>query len=44
MNIPVLAGDADAWRSADLKDGMPDNGIVTEAIHLYEQEVTLSLS
>jgi AAA15 family ATPase/GTPase len=44
MSIPVLAGDGEEWRSADLKDGMPDNGIVSEAIHLYEQEVTLSIS
>jgi len=43
MRIPVLAGEATEWRSADLLDGMPDNGIVREAVQLYEQEVNLSL-
>lgn len=43
MSIPVLAGDAEDWRSADLKDGMPDNAIIAESIQLYEQEVNLSL-
>jgi energy-coupling factor transporter ATP-binding protein EcfA2 len=43
MSIPVLAGGTDGWRSADLKDGMPDNAIIAESIQLYEQEVNLSL-
>jgi hypothetical protein len=44
INIPVLAGDATGWHAADLKNGMPDNNIIAESVHLYEQEVKLSLS
>ncbi len=44
MSIPVLAADAGgSWRSADLKEGMPDNAIIAESIQLYEEEVNLSL-
>ena len=43
MSIPVLAGDAGGWHSADLKEGMPDNAIIAESIQLYEQEVNFSL-
>lgn len=43
MSIPVLAADDDGWRSADLKDGMPDNAIIAESIQLYQQEVNLAL-
>jgi energy-coupling factor transporter ATP-binding protein EcfA2 len=43
ISIPVLSSEGAAWRSADLKDGMPDNPIITESIRLYEEEVNLSL-
>jgi AAA15 family ATPase/GTPase len=43
MSIPVLAADAGGWRSADLKEGIPDNSIIAESIQLYEKEVDLSL-
>jgi energy-coupling factor transporter ATP-binding protein EcfA2 len=43
MSIPVIAADADGWRSADLRDGMPDNAIIEESVRLYEQEVDLAL-
>jgi hypothetical protein len=32
------------WTCADLKDGMPDNPIITESIRLYQEEVELSLT
>ena len=43
MSIPVLSADGAAWRSADMKDGMPDNPIIAESIRLYEEEVSLAL-
>jgi AAA15 family ATPase/GTPase len=43
MSIPVLVADGDEWRSADLKDGMPDNAIINESIKLYEEEVDLAI-
>ena len=43
MRIPVLAGDDGCWRSADLKDGMPDNAIIAQSVQLYQEEVNLSL-
>ena len=43
MSIPVIAAEEGLWRSADLKDGMPINAIIDEAVSLYEQEVNLSL-
>ena len=43
ISIPIIAEDEDGWRSADLKDGMPDNAIIAESIRLYEQEVNLAL-
>jgi AAA15 family ATPase/GTPase len=44
ISIPVLAADGNEWRSADLKDGMPDNEIIDESIRLYEEEVNLTLT
>ena len=43
ISVPVMQADAGAWHSDDLKDGMPDNAIITETIRLYEQEVKLAL-
>ena len=43
ISIPVIAAENEGWRSADLKDGMPDNAIIAESIRLYEQEVNLAL-
>jgi energy-coupling factor transporter ATP-binding protein EcfA2 len=43
ISIPVLSSDGTAWCSSDLKEGMPDNPIITESIRLYEAEVNLSL-
>ena len=43
MSIPVIAADDRGWRSADLRDGMPDNAIIAESIRLYEQEVNFAL-
>lgn len=44
ISMPILSEGADAWHAADLKDGMPDNAIIAESIHLYEQEVDLALT
>jgi predicted ATPase len=43
LSILVLSFDGTAWQFADLKEGMPDNPIITESIRLYEEEVNLSL-
>lgn len=40
----VLLWEDDAWISADLRRGMPDNSIIDESIQLYQQEVGLALS
>jgi len=37
-----MAGDGQ-WQSADLRDGLPSNPIVDEAVRLYQQEVELAL-
>jgi energy-coupling factor transporter ATP-binding protein EcfA2 len=42
ISIPVLAADGEDWRTADLRDGMPDNAIIEESIRLYEEEVNLA--
>lgn len=44
LSIPVVSAHDNAWSTADLKDGMPENTIIDESIHLYEQEVELALS
>ena len=44
MSIPVLASEDETWRCADLRDGMPENAIINESIHLYEQEVEMALA
>ncbi|MDQ3314476.1 MAG: AAA family ATPase [Verrucomicrobiota bacterium] len=43
LHLPVISSDEKGWHCADLKDGMPDNPIITESIRLYEEEVNLSL-
>jgi energy-coupling factor transporter ATP-binding protein EcfA2 len=43
MSIPVAMAGEDQWDTADLKDGMPSNPIVDEAIRLYKEEVELVL-
>ena len=42
ISIPILAAQDGKWRSNDLLDGIPDNKIIDESIHLYEEEVELS--
>jgi ABC-type lipoprotein export system ATPase subunit len=42
-SIPVISAASSGWRYEDLKNGMPDNPIITESIHLYQQEVELAL-
>lgn len=43
MSIPVISANAGGWAAADLKDGMPDNPIISESIRLYEEQVNLAL-
>ncbi|MBL9181716.1 MAG: AAA family ATPase [Verrucomicrobiaceae bacterium] len=43
MSIPVISANADGWAAADLKDGMPDNPIISESVRLYEEQVNLAL-
>ncbi|WP_206836297.1 AAA family ATPase [Marinobacterium iners] len=43
ISIPVLMGDSDdGWQQADLKDGIPENGIIDESIRLFELELEAS--
>ena len=42
-SIPVISCANDHWVCEDLKKGMPDNPIIAEAIHLYQQEIALAL-
>jgi AAA15 family ATPase/GTPase len=43
-SIPLAAHEGGEWRLADLREGLPENAIITESIKLYEQEVELALS
>lgn len=44
-SIPILACEKEenqmVWRSDDLLNGMPENAIINEVIHLYEEELEL---
>jgi len=42
-SIPVISATDSAWVCDDLKNGMPENPIIRESIHLYQQEVELAL-
>lgn len=42
-SIPVISAIGNTWVCDDLKNGMPDNPIIAESIHLYQQEVELAL-
>jgi len=41
ISIPVLSNKDGAWIDSNMKDGMPDNGIIDESINLYEQKLQL---
>lgn len=43
LSIPMVTCEEAAWKTADLKEGMPDNSIINEAIALYKEEVDLAL-
>jgi len=43
ISLPVAMADGGDWEMADLKDGMPSNPIVDEAIRLYKEEVELAV-
>lgn len=40
-SIPVISHDDGEWKMDDLKEGMPDNPIIQEAINLYKQEMDM---
>jgi len=42
-SIPVISFTDNDWSCDDLKNGMPDNPIIAEAIRLYQHEVELAL-
>lgn len=42
-SVPVISATGSSWVCDDLKNGMPDNPIIAESIHLYQQEVELAL-
>ena len=42
-SIPVISATGSDWACDDLKNGMPDNPIIAESIHLYQQELGLAL-
>lgn len=42
-SVPVISATGSNWVCDDLKNGMPDNPIIAESIHLYQQEVELAL-
>jgi len=44
LSIPILSAVGGTWTYSELKDGMPDNPIITESIRLYQEEVELSLT
>lgn len=42
-SIPLISATGSTWVCDDLKNGMPDNSIIDESIHIYQQEVELAL-
>lgn len=42
-SVPVISATGSSWVCDDLKNGMSDNPIIAESIHLYQQEVELAL-
>ncbi len=42
--LPILMARDAGWQAADLCDGIPPNGIVEEAVRLYQEEVDLALA
>lgn len=40
-SIPIISFERDATTVSDLKEGLPDNPIITESINLYKEEVEL---
>lgn len=42
-SIQVAAWEEAGWKTADLKNGIPDNSIIGEAIDLYQRELDLVL-
>jgi AAA15 family ATPase/GTPase len=43
FSIPIISATGNLWSYDDLKDGMPDNPIITESIDLYREEVGLAV-
>ncbi len=44
FSLPILISREGGWETADLRDGIPPNAIVAEAVRLYQEEVDLALA
>lgn len=42
ISIPVISANNDRWDTANLLEGLPDNPIIDESIHIYKEEVELA--
>ncbi len=42
ISIPVISANNDMWETANLREGLPDNPIIDESIHIYKEEVELA--
>ena len=42
ISIPLLMATENGWIQEDLKDGIPDNEIISESIKLFDQELEAS--
>ena len=42
ISIPVFSANNNHWDIANLRDGLPDNPIIDESIHIYKEEVELA--
>lgn len=42
VSIPVFSASNNHWDIANLRDGLPDNPIIDESIHIYKEEVELA--
>lgn len=44
LSIPVMSFQDGAWTAADLKDGLPKNPIIDEAVQLYDEDLNLTFT
>ena len=43
LSIAIISPDDRSWSIENLRDGLPENPIIDESIHLYKEEVRLTL-